>query len=175
MIEKRQSASHTREAKNENLRRQNAELVTIPTTRTGTPGPVRTAHTGTTLGTAKTALRTRRMRPSLVHRQCTTFNALAVECRNRCQSLRLRAHLDKPEALRALRFSVGNDLRRRYRSVRGKHLLQITRLDAITQVADVKLIAHLNDSPVRGYENCQFTIAGDRADVQRRQRGHRNG
>lgn len=175
MIEKRQSASHTREAKNENLRRQNAELVTIPTTRTGTPGPVRTAHTGTTLGTAKTALRTRCLRPGFVHRQCTTFDALAVECLNRSQSLRLRTHLDKPEALRALRFSVGNDLRRRYSSVRGKHLLQITRLDAITQVADVKLIAHLNDSPVEGCENYQLTIAGEPADVQRSQRRRRHG
>jgi len=72
------------------------------------------------------------LRTRFVDGQRTAIDAFAVECSNCGLRFLLRTHFDKAEALRTLRFTIGDDLSRSYRTVRSKHLLQIALVDVVT-------------------------------------------
>jgi len=114
--------------------------IAAATARTATTGAVWTTRTTTaTTGTATltgatrtTATRARLLRARFVDGQRATIDALAVERGNCGLRLLLRTHFDKAEALRTLRFTIGDDLSRSHRTVCGKHLLQIALVNVVT-------------------------------------------
>jgi len=111
--------------------------IAAATARTATTGAVwttrATTRTATLTGTTRaTATRTRLLRACFVDGQRATIDALAVERGNCGLRLLLRTHFDKAEALRTLRFTIGDDLSRSHRTVCGEHLLQIALVDVVT-------------------------------------------
>lgn len=103
---------------------------TVGTTRTTTARPPTLTAEATTPPGATGFLRAR-----FIHRQRTSFNALAIEGGNRRLRRLFRLHLDKAETFRALRLTVRDHLRRGHDAMLGKHLLQIALLDVVTQIA----------------------------------------
>jgi hypothetical protein len=127
------------------LRNQSVAISTTTaaasTAATGTVRPTCTAATARAapLTTATTAAATcaRLLGTCFIDGQGTTFNTLSVERSNRCLRFLIGAHFDKTEAFGALRFTISDHLCRSNRTVRGKHLLQITLFHVVAQVAYV--------------------------------------
>jgi hypothetical protein len=138
-------AGKTRQRHTNPLLRNQSVTIPATATRAAAPGTIRatrtasatTRATGTATRATATAATAGLLRTGFVYGQRTAVNALAIECGYGGLSLLIRTHLDKGEALRALRFTVSDHLCRNHRAMRGKHLLKIVLVRVVAQVAYV--------------------------------------
>src|SRR5207245_8240459 len=104
--------------------------------------------TATPTATTSASTTTRFLRPSFIHDQAATINALAVERGNGGLRLLVGAHLDEAETFGTPGGAVRDYLRRVDGAVGRKHLFEIVLADVVAQIAYRKLFAQWNSPKV---------------------------
>src|SRR5262245_7412122 len=106
-----------------------------------TPAPTTAAAAAVTT-TAAPAAAAFGLGAGLVDCQRAAVLFFAVEGRDRRLGFLVAAHLDEAEAFGTAGVAVHDHLRRLHGAVSCEHLLQITIVDTVGQVAHVQLLAH---------------------------------
>src|SRR5262249_30991165 len=113
------------------------------------PPPVPAAPAAPAVATTAAAAFTRGTRLGLVDRQGAALERGPVERLDRRRGLAVVGHFDEPEAPRAARLPVGDDLGLRHRPVLLEQTQQVVGAGIPDEIADVDVLRHRRSDPFR--------------------------